>query len=44
MNCAICKYDCIQGDIKTTNNRLYLTFKIQHSGSFNLIDGVYNDE
>ncbi|CAD8065167.1 unnamed protein product [Paramecium primaurelia] len=44
MNCSICNYDCIQGDIKITNNKLQLTFKTQHSGSFNLIDGVYNDE
>ncbi|CAD8160983.1 unnamed protein product [Paramecium octaurelia] len=44
MNCAICNYDCIQGDIKVTNNKLQLTFKTQHSGSFNLIDGLYTDE
>ncbi|CAD8088006.1 unnamed protein product [Paramecium sonneborni] len=44
MNCGISDYECIQGDIKITNKKLYLTFKTQHSGSFNLIDGVYDNE
>ena len=44
MNCAISNYEFIQGVIKITNKKLYLTFKTQHSGSFNLMDGVYSDE
>ncbi|CAD8176615.1 unnamed protein product [Paramecium octaurelia] len=44
MNCSICHQNCIQGQIKLNNNKLYLTFVTQHSGSFNLIDGVYNDQ